>query len=47
MPEALCDRLLCGAPRPRRPGEIAAQARKVLVVFIEQNPQHPVRRDQS
>ena len=46
MPEPLRDRFLGGAARACRPGEIAPQARKVLFVLLEQDPQHPVRRDQ-
>jgi hypothetical protein len=46
MPEALRDRLLGGAARACRPDEIAPEAREVLFVLLEQNPQHPVGRDQ-
>ncbi len=46
MPESLRDRFLGGAARTSAAGEVAAQAGEVLVVLVEQHPQHPVRRDQ-
>ena len=39
MPQALRDRLLGGAARACRPDQIAAQAREVLFVLLEQDSQ--------